>query len=434
MDRSTSSSTSVNLLTGYLRTLQRCKSTLPHGALVCVSASPSISTMAGLLRLAYAVGPLIAVLQVHADIIDDWSMKAAQKLSLVAKKFGFLIWEGGRVLNAQRRSLGDQSMSNEEIKREIEMARKRYTKGVVSVAAWAGLVSTWIICPEEQGKGGERLIPTLRRAARETLASMNRFVSTEIQGGGQPEDSKGNSFASGHDLSNSESGDLGVDLSPSYSTRKTSVISLTRTITQHSEPSNPSSPCEEAILDDEEDQGEQGLSSCPPPVLGRGLLLNLPAMSDSKVPSRYRDASITTARAHCDFVVGFVTDQPWTEVVRRGKDFIDWEGSEDIERDSDDDDEHECCSGQTFAIFAPLESQHVGAKIDTQAIYQTPLSPRQQSAPSIYQHQINSLHQLIAQAMQFQRASLAAGASGDSNDPGDNDPEILYIPIISMNA
>ncbi|EER38033.1 conserved hypothetical protein [Histoplasma capsulatum H143] len=95
---------SGNPITSYLRLLKRHKTTLPYGHLICVSASPNISTMAALLRLARAVGPYIAVLQVHADIIDDWSQEAARRLSCVAKKHGFLIWEGGRILNVQKRS------------------------------------------------------------------------------------------------------------------------------------------------------------------------------------------------------------------------------------------------------------------------------------------------------------------------------------------
>src|SRR5436190_16304539 len=139
MDTSPFSATSANPLTSYLQLLQRCKTSLLCGQLLCVSASPSISTTASLLRLAYAVGPYIAVLQVHADIIDDWSLKTVRRLSHLARKYGFLIWEGERVLNRQRRPERSKILSGEEIKRDIDMARKRYTKGVVSVAAWAGL-------------------------------------------------------------------------------------------------------------------------------------------------------------------------------------------------------------------------------------------------------------------------------------------------------
>src|SRR5436189_1443062 len=104
MDASSFSTTTTNPLTSYLQLLQRCKTSLPCGHLICVSASPSISTTASLLRLAYAVGPYIAVLQVHADIIDDWSLKTVRRLSHLAKRYGFLIWEGERVLNRQGRA------------------------------------------------------------------------------------------------------------------------------------------------------------------------------------------------------------------------------------------------------------------------------------------------------------------------------------------
>ncbi|KAI5305204.1 hypothetical protein KEM56_005025 [Ascosphaera pollenicola] len=220
----------ANPLTDYLLTLRRCKDTLPYGQLICISASPSITTMAALLRLAKSVGPFIAVLQVHADIIDDWSPEGASRLVEISRAHGFLIWEGGRILNTHKHA-GDQVLSPKEIQRDIDLARKRYTKGIVNVASWAGLASTWTLGQEEQQNGGDRLVPTLRRAARETVTLTANAVRTEISAG-QGSENANNDTAEDH-VEDKEDDDWGLEDDDADLARKTSVISLTHTITQH---------------------------------------------------------------------------------------------------------------------------------------------------------------------------------------------------------
>ncbi|WEW54681.1 hypothetical protein PRK78_000103 [Emydomyces testavorans] len=449
---------SRNPLTTYLRLLQRTKTSLPHGQLVCVSASPNISTMDGLLRLACAVGPHIAVLQLHADIIDDWSMEAVRRLTSIAKKFGFLIWEGGRILNTKRRPTGQQALSTQEIARDIAMARKRYTKGI-SVAAWAGLASTWVIGPEEQEKGGGQLIPTLRRAARETVARMTMSVRTEISGGQTP----CIVGAAGDDLEESiydDEQDQDVfddslrDLNSSQPLRKGSVISLTRTITQHAEPSRPMTmelehrcECDESEFPLDDKLASPNILP-PPPLLSRGMVICLPNNADTQCTPQHRQAAIAAGKAHNDFVVGYVTEEPWINVQRdqalahvlalpnsHETDGDEHEDSSDCENERNPDD------AETYVIFSPLENEHFGRKPHVAEPYSTnggtaavsPSSPHQRSKYGVKAQQISALHQLVGRALSIQATTGAANASVSSTSSKQCGPDILYIPIITMN-
>ncbi|KLJ07918.1 hypothetical protein EMPG_16609 [Blastomyces silverae] len=438
--------------------------------------------MAALLRLARAVGPFIAVLQVHADIIDDWSQDAARRLSCVAKKYGFLIWEGGRVLNVQKRSGKHQGMSSEEINRDINLARKRYTKGLVSVAAWAGMVSTWVIGPEEQGKGGDRLVPTLRRAAREAVVVLKKSVRTEISGGNEQRDACGNDGEDGSGGCDDDEDDeclgsddkLGDNLSTMFpSPRKGSVISLTRTITQHTELST-SLPFIGAVgpCSDDEEQANDGNSPTslppypPPPLHARGLVLCLPATDDPSFCHEYRRASIATAEAHSDFVVGFVSNESWIEASQINTIIASRSNSREDDADSEEDEDGKGSTEPPYVLFAPLESDHIlfpgsesitppamdevtQALADSVQVYlnvnddaagepsqqrcsRFPLSPRQASTSEVQHRQINTLHQLIGRAISIRNAK--ASVNRQRQDSREGGAELLCIPIISMNA
>ncbi|KAG5300492.1 orotidine-5'-phosphate decarboxylase [Histoplasma ohiense] len=474
---------SGNPITSYLRLLKRHKTTLPYGHLICVSASPNISTMAALLRLARAVGPYIAVLQVHADIIDDWSQEAACRLSCVAKKHGFLIWEGGRILNVQKRSGKHQGMSSEQINRDIDLARKRYTKGVVSVAAWAGMVSTWVIGPAEQGKGVDRLVPTLRRAAREAVAVLKKSVRTEISSGNEQRDISDNNGDGDGDVEiNASSVDdeddeclrngdrLGDNLDSMFpAPRKGSVISLTCTITQHSELSTalPSVGGGDPCSDDDEHPNDGNPPASlppypPPPLHARGLVLCLPATDDPAFCHEYRRASLATADTHSDFIVGFVSNEPWIEASQTGTIIGSQSNSHDAESEDEDDKNGKRSAQPPYVLFAPLESDHIlfpgsesitppamdavtEAHADSVQVYLNvddeaagepsppssnfPSSLHQASTSETQHRQINTLHQLIGRAISVRNAKASV-----HQDSWDRDSEPLCIPIISMNA
>ncbi|KAM5435461.1 hypothetical protein McanMca71_005263 [Microsporum canis] len=469
----------TNTLTTYLRLLRQCKSTLPYGELVCVSASPNISTMSSLLRLARTVGPYIGVLQVHADIIDDWSLEGVRRLARLAKKHAFIIWEGGRVLNTQQR-LSNRFLTPDEVSRDIDMSRKRYTKGVVSVAAWAGLASTWMIDSPQQGNGADRLIPTLRRAAKETVAFMTNSVRTEISssGGSMPSNEnpdEEHEYTMELDDALRASASEGLSISPSP--RKASVISLTQTITQSTEPStpcaatgvdeNPFSETEEDLADEDELPGPA--ASLPePPLLSRGLIISAPRDDDERFTLEYRVAAFESAKANADFVVGFSTDEPWLEICTRS---LCSEAAAELSatvaartRSSDEENDHPCKEDtestvdeqrRTFVIFNPLETDHltrfgknedcgINHSTSTPATNGAPLqSPRLDINTATMSNfrsrresqQISGLQQLIASAIAIRdsRKSPEAGLSpGVQARYGGFD--VMFVPVVTMNV
>ncbi|EZF57248.1 hypothetical protein H103_00477 [Trichophyton rubrum CBS 288.86] len=463
MDPAASSSSrtcpKTNTLTTYLRLLRQCKPTLPYGELVCVSASPNISTMSSLLRLARTVGPYIGVLQVHADIIDDWSLEGVCKLARLAKKHAFIIWEGGRVLNTHQR-LSNRILTPDEVSRDIDMSRKRYTKGVVSVAAWAGLASTWMIDSPQQGNGADRLIPTLRRAAKETVAFMTKSVRTEISSSGGSMSSNEVTDETEHEYTMELDEALRVSasdgLSVSQSPRKASVISLTQTITQSTEPSTPSAievddhPLSEAEDElAEEDERVPPAASLPePPLLSRGLIISAPRDDDERFTLEYRVAAFESAKANADFVVGFFTDEPWIEICTRS---LCSEAAAELSatiaartRNPDDENEHPFKEEsestvdeerRTFLMFNPLETDHLTrfTRENDDGFGQSSTTPA--PATNGENQQISGLQQLIASAVAIRnsRVSPEEGLSpGVRARYGGFD--MMFVPVITMNV
>lgn len=391
--------------------------------------------MAALLRLAKAVGPFIAVLQVHADIIDDWSPEGASRLVEVSKNYGFLIWEGGRILNTHKHT-GNQVLSSKEVQRDIDLARKRYTKGIVNVASWAGVASTWIIGPEEKQVGGDRLVPTLRRAARETVTSTTNAVRTEISAG----QGSGDTPAEESDEIDWRIEDDDADLA-----RKTSVISLTHTITQHTEVSVATSietendngsllsPTTEECEDSGVEINPPERDYPPPPINGRGLVLCVPAEPEAECA----DACVNLARSHSDFIIGFVSGKAWVDVSNEN--FLTGTKPRDNE------------SSETFAVFAPLESEHVFCS-DAESfcrIHSKEHEPNSlclsfdlmernaglcpgPSRSHSHQKEIHTLHQVVARALAVRKERIKA--SDKEVATNSKDTEFLFIPVISMNA
>ncbi|KAI2248784.1 hypothetical protein LOZ11_003856 [Ophidiomyces ophidiicola] len=442
---------SRNPLTTYLRLLRQHKLSLPQGQLVCVSASPNISTVAALLRLACAVGPYIAVLQVHADIIDDWSADAVRKLTSVAKKFGFLIWEGGRILNSKRRPFSQATLSSHEVARDIAMARKRYTGGI-GVATWAGLVSTWVIGSEEEGKGSSQFIPTLRRAARETMSRMAMSVRTEISGGQSPVEFETNGDGSlPAYVDHNELNSFG-EIETIQPLRKSSVISLTRTITQHEEPSQPapSEPEYDSDYDTLNDQVAPSPNLPSPPLLSRGVVLCLPN-AEMETTRQHRDIAIASAKANDDFVLGFVTEDSWihTRENQALADALQVSAPDEQGNEADESNHYEQSSDdlETYVVFSPLENEHVSHTInitDSHRVAENPLSPkfpvspRQHSSFDIKAQQISALHHLIGRALSITSNPALFSTSVPLNSPASTskcgNTDILYIPVVTMNV
>jgi hypothetical protein len=230
--------------------------------------------------------------------------------------------------------------------------------------------------------------------------------------------------------------------------RKSSVISLTRTITQHTEVSTPSSTGED---EDDSPDTEQGfelesaftpLESVPrPPLLSRGLIVCLPTDDDTRISPLYKKAAISAAKEHSDFVAGFLTDEAWVDVCKHRR-FLNYLREAEPLRDHGLPDASQ--TRETFVVFSPLESGHVPAFEEDEevvdedddhnrSIGSPPLDQQRGSSSSTQARQINSLHDLVARALATRDASVSSPPA-EEDVMGRHDPEILYIPVISMNA
>lgn len=282
-----------NRLTSYLQTLATYKKGLPHGIPVCVCTSHTITSTEALVQLASSIGPHIAILKIFADIIDDWSDDTVQQLLALARLHGFLVWEGGRILNSTVDITGKRDLELKEVKNElVDLVRKKYTKGVIKPASWAGIATAWASGVAEDNQEADILIPALKAAARETVANTMQTIRTEItveqSSNDRPSD----------ETDNNAREDSGQHLSSDYVVvdndglggppRKASTISLTQTITQHTEDSTDAFSVKSERSEGADHLGVDDLQKRPsitpddselppPPLLARGLVLCLPS-------------------------------------------------------------------------------------------------------------------------------------------------------------
>ncbi|KAL4947101.1 hypothetical protein BDW69DRAFT_125046 [Aspergillus filifer] len=342
MDPATLGTTALpgNRLIAYIRSLAKAKKGLPYGLPVCVAPSHTVTSTDALLRLASLVGPYITILQVQADIIDDWSDETIRQLTSLAKKYAFLIWEGGRILNTTIGVVGQQRAESREVRNVlIDLTRKKYTRGVVKPASWANLSSILASGVPVNNQAADILIPALKAAAREAVADAVQTIRTEITA-----DSSSDRRLTANSSSRPETnGDSTHQRIPSHYAveetdasnlalppRKASTISLTQTISQHTEDSN------DALneLDSYEPENVWDFGEAPPPaidsdlpvppLLARGLILCLPSMADSAFTPEYRKSSMAAAYANQDFVMGFICGEPWHLVCQRTEEVLDF--------------------------------------------------------------------------------------------------------------
>lgn len=443
--------------------LQRSKPGLPHGQLVCVSASYTITTTDALLQLASAVGPQIAILQVQADIIDDWSEETVHQLIILAKRYGFLLWEGGRVLNPYLTSVGKPvSETIGHMKEIMEGIRRTYTKGTISVASWAVLATAWASGVTAENQEADMLIPSLKNAARETVAGIAQTITTEITA----------DQAANHqplpDISVDQTETCDKGLTPNYLNpqetgdvtpappRKSSTISLTQTITQHTETSVSSSSVTErryskdSSLEDALLQFTTPLDDIPlTPVLSRGLILCLPSSKNSRFTVEYRRSCLAAARANRDFVIGFISREPWTD-ISRADDILDTPDSNTSEvRNSreetsgrDSDVQHDW-----FVVLSPITdiqgNPSIPGEIDRQksisssqresGIDEEVLSPTSGTRPpEPLSPQASLLSAIVEQAMAVREAASKDASTTRQSGRKRSKLNIIYIPIIRL--
>ena len=455
-----------NRLTSYLQTLATTKKGLPHGIPVCVCTSHTITTTEALVQLASSLGPHIAILKVFADIIDDWSEETVQQLLALARQHAFLIWEGGRILNSTVDVTGKQKTETKEVRNElVDLVRKKYTRGVVKTASWAGLATAWASGVGENNQEADILIPALKAAARETVANTMQTIRTEItaekSSNERPLDNANEHDTVEEDGPQHLTSDYVVvdddSLGPPH--RKASTISLTQTITQHTEDSTDA-----VSLRSEKSEGNDHLAVengqkrpsitpddnelPPPPLLARGLVLCLPSESTDAFTPDYRKSCIAAARANQDFVIGFLSSGQW-HIVSQRDDLLDVDAPES---------DGEQTNGQTnmvsdwdedkpfhLAIFSlishrlsHMHGKHLYGDDDNEdeqdANNDEPFSPTPVVATSSVDDSnplASKLESVVGRALKFREASSNGEMNGQSNRTR-NGPRIMHVPIVSM--
>ncbi|KAE8387298.1 hypothetical protein BDV23DRAFT_174768 [Aspergillus alliaceus] len=439
-----------NRLISYLHTLTTAKRGLPFGFPLCVAPSHTITTTDALLQLASSVGPHIAILQIHADIIDDWCDETARQLTSLAKKHGFLLWESGRILNATVDIVGRQKTESREVKNQlVDLIRKKYTKGVVKEASWAVLGTAWASGVAVGNQEADILIPTLKAAAREAVADAVQTIKTEITANSPSERP-----STGHEAMALENSDAGSHLTFDYVAgdtsglppRKASTISLTQTITQHTE-DIIESPTDSGVYE-RKDSLQSGSSSLfvideevpPPPLLARGLVLCLPSTTDSSFKADYRKSCLAAARANQDFVIGFICGELWHLVSQRN-DIFD---TESLAHEADqqqpspyasDEEEPQPCLA-LFSHIPPRFSLMGGDDLedhdDESGMDEMTRSAMEMSQVDTANLQATKLFYSMAHALKLRNASIKEKQNGHTSTSKRNEYEILHIPVVSL--
>ncbi|PTU22876.1 hypothetical protein P175DRAFT_0499416 [Aspergillus ochraceoroseus IBT 24754] len=444
-----------NRLVAYIQSLAKNKKELPYGLPVCVAPSHTITNTEGLLRLASLLGPYIAILQVHADIIDDWSEDTIRQLTSLAKRHAFLIWESGRILNATIDVVGRQKVESREVRNElVDLIRKKYTKGVVKPASWAGISTAWASGVAVNNQEADILIPTLKAAAREAVADAVQTIRTEITADHPPSNNPFSSYGSPTKDANEDTTsqhltfDYAIEENNSLGLppRKASTISLTQTISQHTEDSG------ESMMEPEtyEPRDYWGYAVAtppaidtdlpPPPLLARGLVLCLPSVTDTSFTAEYRKSCIAAACANQDFVLGFLCGEPWHLVSQRD-DIFDPESlkqspeQQQVSPYSSDEDEAPACLA-LFSIISHRLNLINEQQLSDHGNEIRPSAPEPVTHLDYLNPLASKLYSIIGQAIKFREAfgrtrdiPPQLGTKSSSRQPK---PDIIHIPVVSI--
>lgn len=440
-----------NRLIAYIRSLAEAKKGLPYGLPVCVAPSHTVTCTDALLRLASLVGPYISILQVHADVIDDWSEDTIRQLTLLAKKYAFLIWEGGRILNSTIGVVGRQKAESREVRNTlVDLIRKKYTKGVVKPASWANVSTAWASGIPIDNQAADILIPTLKAAAREAVADAVQTIRTEITADSisdRPLHAHSSSMVEPNGIPNhqrlpsnyaiEQSGSNSLELPP----RKASTISLTQTITQHTEDSSDA-------LNETEAEEVWDFGAAPPPAtdaelpsppsLARGVVLCLPSVTDTVFNPEYRKSCMAAAYANQDFVLGFVCGEPWHIVSQNDEEILDIDAlmgtsttpNEQHQRSHSLDEAHDI-PPQSAALFSLIP--HKFSSLNEQQLGETP-SEASDPPPDDLNPLAYRLYSLVRQGVRARDAvaSQQAAATPQQGSKTNRRPNIIHIPVVSL--
>ncbi|OJI97127.1 hypothetical protein ASPVEDRAFT_121997 [Aspergillus versicolor CBS 583.65] len=441
-----------NRLIAYIRSLAEAKKGLPYGLPVCVAPSHTVTSTDALLRLASLVGPYISVLQVHADVIDDWSEDTIRQLTLLAKKYAFLIWEGGRILNSTIGVVGRQKAESREVRNVlVDLIRKKYTKGVVKPASWANVSTAWASGIPIDNQAADILIPTLKAAAREAVADAVQTIRTEItvdSASDRPSHAHSSSTVEPNGTLNHQRlpSNYAVEESSSSNSlelppRKASTISLTQTITQHTEDSSDA-------LNEAEAEEVWDFGAAPPPAtdaelpsppsLARGVVLCLPSCTDTVFNPEYRKSCMAAAYANQDFVLGFVCGEPWHIVSQNDEEILDIDALTGVStlnekpRRSHNLDEAHDTPPQSAALFSMMP--HKLSSQNEQQLVGTP-SEASELPPDDLNPLAYRLYSLVRQGVRARDAvasQRAAATSQQGTKASSRRPNIIHIPVVSL--
>lgn len=399
-----------NRILEYIQDLASAKKGLPYGQPVGVLVSQTITDSASLLKLTAEVGPHIAVLQIQADIIDDWSDDTIDQLTYYAKKHGFILWEGSRVLNCTVNFMGRGSANFQTRKVLADLIRRKYTHGTAKVAQWSNLATSWApgVPLDEQEK--DLLIPTLRKAARDAVAKTVKTIETEISA----------------TISEEEHDEVDTPTSPPSTNgwlefssenfgsalRKSSTISVTEsaTLQPHVEP-------------------DEGVPA--PPLLSRGLALCLPSAIDSAFTSEFRKGTIMAACANHDFVVGLLTSEPfftsYTGDYLFDLAFQDTQGVPQLGRDILEAIPY-LENKNSFALFSLVPAELI-LNYETDPIRNMKGDSPEEDMPE----SVVKLHYMVDQALKMREANRKehlGNLQQDSSIPVG--PSIFHVPVVIL--
>ncbi|KAJ6191299.1 hypothetical protein N7519_001320 [Penicillium mononematosum] len=386
-----------NPILAYLQTLAATKKTLPYGQPVVAHASVNHIDSASLLRLAADIGPYIAILQIPADVIDDWSSDTIEQLQYLSRKHRFLLWEGSKILNPLVNFMGRADAPLETRQALADLIKKSYTSGPLRTATWSNLATSWAPAAPVDQQENDILIPTLRLAAREAVATTAKTIQTEIS-------AEINNYSSGEELEiitpSTETSNGWKEFSPNNTgsvLRKSSTISVTtESVTPH---------------------------------------VHLHADDGVPVPPQLaRSSTIIAACANSDFVIGFATSEPFF-VNHRGNDIFelalfDGNGSAQVGIDaaklatSPYLNEHRRSLG-VFSLVSPTLS--LGFEFDP-TFKPDGITPSGADTETSYTAQY--LYYIVRQAVDLReqnRQEREATGSGKGTPAG---PKIMHIPVV----
>jgi hypothetical protein len=222
--------------------------------------------------------------------------------------------------------------------------------------------------------------------------------------------------------------------------RKSSTISLTQTITQHTEDSTESlldSTPQLITQDGIPETNLQNLSNGddlpPPPLLARGLVLCLPSMTDTSFTPEYRRSCLAAARANQDFVLGFLCSEPWHLMSQR---------SDIFDINSLQANRYEIgTSGETpahLAIFSMISHKNgvLNGREENDDESDEEMSPTTPLAPELPSRIMSpiatKLHAIVGQAVKLRDATVKHAVDGLTGSGSLNVPKLLHIPVVSL--